>query len=202
MLVPTHTALEHPDPTEFGLSHTFTLVQQKRSTSRSPPASPGNHPVLLHRCVAGRMGSQLAAPSSLRTVVTPRVLTAYQLAGTGSDKISHTSVGTSVTQSDCLSILRQQHSGCVHSQKGGTYSISLFNKTLELFHLLNQFVIFLIPTHLPEARNVTADALSCLNSPSPTEWRLPEVPLHNLFSVFGTPLVDMFATAGNKMTPV
>ena len=46
----------------------------------------------------------------------------------------------------------------------GTHSISLFNKTLELFHLLGQFGILLIPTHLPGmlpgARNVTADTLS------------------------------------------
>ena len=48
-------------------------------------------------------------------------------------------------------------------KQGGTHSISLFNKTLELFQLLDQFVILLIPTHLPRARNVTADALSRIN---------------------------------------
>ena len=45
-------------------------------------------------------------------------------------------------------------------KQGGTHSMSLFNKTLDIFHLLDQFVILLIPTHLPGARNVTADALS------------------------------------------
>ena len=70
---------------------------------------------------------------------------------------------------------------------GGTHSISLFNKTLELFHLLDQFVILPIPTHLPGAQNVTADALSRINSPSPTEWKIPEETLLNLFSVLGTP---------------
>ena len=87
----------------------------------------------------------------------------------------------------------------IHKQ-GGTHSISLFNKTLELFHLLDQYVILLIPTHLPGARNVTADALSGINSPSPTEWRIPQETLSNLFSVLGTPLVDMFAMAENKVT--
>ena len=82
------------------------------------------------------------------------------------------------------------------------HSISLFHKTLELFLLLDQFGILLIPTHLPRARNVTADALSRLNSPSPTEWRLPQETLLNLFSVLGTPLVDMFATAENRATPI
>ena len=72
-------------------------------------------------------------------------------------------------------------------KQGGTHSISLFNKTLELFHLLDQFGILLIPTHLPGARNVTADALSRLNSPSPTEWQLLQEPLLKLFSALGTP---------------
>ena len=47
-------------------------------------------------------------------------------------------------------------------KQGGTHSISMFNKTLELFHLLDQFGILLILTHLPGARNVTA--MPCLGS--------------------------------------
>ena len=89
----------------------------------------------------------------------------------------------------------------IHKQ-GATHSISLFNKTLELFHLLDQYVILLIPSHLPGARNATADALSRINSPSPTEWRIPQETLSNLFSVLGTILVDMFAMAKNNVTPV
>ena len=89
----------------------------------------------------------------------------------------------------------------IHKQ-GATHSISLFNKTLELFHLLDQYVILPIPSHLPGARNATADALSRINSPSPTEWRIPQETLSNLFSVLGTTLVDMFAMAKNNVTPV
>ena len=63
-------------------------------------------------------------------------------------------------------------------------------------------MIFLIPTLLPGARNVAADALSRINSPSPTERRIPQETLHNLFSVLGTPLVGMFATTEKKVTPV
>ena len=87
-------------------------------------------------------------------------------------------------------------------KQGGTHSQSLFHKTLELFDLLDQFVITLVPTHLPGARNVMADALSRINQPSPTEWRIPTETLNNLFCVFGTPLIDMFATAENRVKPV
>ena len=87
-------------------------------------------------------------------------------------------------------------------KQGGTHSQALFHKTLELFKILDQFVITLIPTHLPGARNVTADALSRLSQPSPTEWRLQTETLNKLFFAFGTPLIDMFATAENKVTPI
>ena len=87
-------------------------------------------------------------------------------------------------------------------KQGGTRSQSLFHKTLERFDLLDQFVITLVPTHFPGARNVTADALSRISQPSPTEWRLPTETLNNLFCAFGTPLIDMFATAENRVTPV
>ena len=87
-------------------------------------------------------------------------------------------------------------------KQGGTHSQALFHKTLELFKILDQFVITLIPTRLPGARNVTADALSRLSQPSPTEWRLQTETLNKLFYAFGTPLIDMFATAENKVTPI
>ena len=84
-------------------------------------------------------------------------------------------------------------------KQGGTRSWQLFLQTVELYQLLDQWHITLIPTHLPGARNVTADALSRLQRPSPTEWRLPQETLLRLFSVLGTPCLDMFATATNKV---
>ena len=125
-----------------------------------------------------------------------------KLVGIRSNPTCTTSVGSPVETSDCESLLRQQYSSSVHPQTGwNTFSAPNY-KTLELFELLDQFVITLIPTHLPGARNVTADALSRLSQPSPTVWRLPTKTLNNLFCAFGTPLIDMFATAENKVTPV
>ena len=63
-------------------------------------------------------------------------------------------------------------------KQGGTHSQSLFYKTLELFDLLDQFVITLIPTHLPGARNVTADVLSrirCVLARFPTTWVMSDI---------------------------
>ena len=106
---------------------------------------------------------------------------------------SHQTVQVYCDNSTAVAYIRKQ---------GGTHSKALFHKTLELYQLLDQYRIILIPTHLPGARNVTADALSRLSQPSPTEWRLQQVTLNRLFYVFGTPLIDMFATAENKVTPI
>ena len=106
---------------------------------------------------------------------------------------SHQTVRVYCDNSTAVAYIRKQ---------GGTHSKALFHKTLELYQLLDQYRIILIPTHLPGARNVTADALSRLSQPSPTEWRLQQVTLNRLFYVFGTPLIDMFATAENKVTPI
>ena len=76
-------------------------------------------------------------------------------------------------------------------KQGGTRSQSLFHKTLELFDLLDQFVITLVPMLCPESVN-----------PAPPNGCLPTETLNNLFCAFGTPLIDMFATAENRVTPV
>ena len=109
--------------------------------------------------------------------------------------------GTSVAQQTVRVYCDNSTVVAYFRKQRGTDSISLFNKTLELFYLLDQFAILLFP-HLPGARNVTADTLSRINSPSPTEWRIPKETLHNLFSVLVTPLVDMFAIVENKGIPV
>ena len=81
-LVTAQAIMGHTDPTGLGISHSILLVQQTRISSRSPSASPGTQPVFLHRCISNRMGSQLAESSSIRTDVTPRILSTHQLAGT------------------------------------------------------------------------------------------------------------------------
>ena len=87
----------------------------------------------------------------------------------------------------------------VHALRGGG---GREGHILYLFQLLDKLAIILVPTHLQGARNVTADALSWLDSPSPTEWRLPLGTSNSLFSAFRAVLMNMFATAENKVTPI
>ena len=200
-LVTIHTVLGHSDPTGYGISQPSTLVQLTRSSSRSPIASPGAHPVFLHWCVANRMGSQLADSSSLRTVVTSRVLPTYQLAGTRSNTTSCTSVGTSVAQPDCSSILWQQHGSSLHSQIGR-----------DAFHLSVQQNAGTVSISEPvcdshsntSSRIPECDSRFTVSSQQPQSYRMDDSPGNLTQSVLclRDPLEDMFATAENKMTPV
>ena len=107
-------------------------------------------PVLFHRCILNRLGSQLARSSPIRSMVSTGCQSAHQLAGTRSHPSSSSPVGTALDQSDS--------------------SHYCDNSTAVAHILLDQFGILLIPSHLPGARNLTTVALSRLNSPSPTEW--------------------------------
>ena len=147
------------------------------------------------------LGSQLARTTNYGTVVAARATTTHKLSGTGSRPLGHLSLGPQwFQQTVCVYCDKSTAVAYIRKQRG-MHSLSLFHKTLELFQLLDKFAIILV--HLQGARsNVTADALSRLDSPSPTEWRLPLGTLNSLFFAFRTPLMDMFATVENKVTPI
>ena len=198
----TQTVMGHPNPAGFGIPILPTLVSQSISDERGSVTSSGPQSLFLHGCFPQRLGSQLERPSDLRNMVSHRFQTSHQLVGTRGDSTSSTSMGPSVDKSNCESLLRQQYGSCIHPQTRGNSFPASISKDSGIIQSPDQFMIILIPTHLPVARNVTADALSRLNQPSPTEWRLPTETLNRLFCAFGTPLIDMYATAENKVTPV
>ena len=94
------------------------LVQQTGCSPGSSSASTGTQPLLLHRCILNRLGSQLARSSPLRTVVSSGLQSAHQLAGTRSHPISCSPVGTAMDQSDGSHLLRQQYSSSPYMQTG------------------------------------------------------------------------------------
>ena len=86
--------------------------------------------------------------------------------------------------------------------RGGTHSLSLFHKTLELFQLPDMLAIILVPTHLQGARNVTADGCTVTTRQSQSHGMASTTRDLSLFSAFGAALMNMFATAENKVTPI
>ena len=55
--------------------------------------------------------------------------------------------------------------------------------------------------HIPGCLNVIADHLSWLNQPIITEWSLHRETVKRIFGMWGTPVVDMFATVHNTHPP-
>ena len=182
--------------TQWQKGFLYTSRNHKSSSSQMPPSP---------------VGGPSGTPSTVRSLGPNPSGPPYQHPGAQCNPVGGSTLGTSVVQSHNQGLLRQQHSSRLHQERrGGTRSRALFEITVIyiyilyiyiLFEILDELKVCLIPTHLPRACKVTADALSRLNRPSPTEWRLGKENLNRLFSVFGTPLIDMFATDMNKVVP-
>ena len=86
-------------------------------------------------------------------------------------------------------------------REGGTRSFQLTRLTIRLLRYCDRHGIQLLPVHLPGSRNVTADALSRVGQTLMTEWCLSDRLLRPVFTAWGTPIVDMFATFANRKLP-
>ena len=83
------------------------------------------------------------------------------------------------------------------SRKKETWNHSpCFLKVVELFQVLDQYNMILVPTHLPGVCNVTADTLPRLSKPSPIDWQLRQQNLLSLFFCLG----EIIAAAQSKVT--
>ena len=87
-------------------------------------------------------------------------------------------------------------------KEGGTRSDSLTKIAQEILLRCDDLSVSLLPVHLPGARNVRADALSRHGTTLPGEWVMDPTLLGQIFSQWGLPLLDMFATRPNKQLPV
>ena len=114
----------------------------------------------------------------------------------------YSSVGTSVGQSDCSSILRQQHSSSLHSQTGR-----------DSFHLSVQQNAGIISTSgpvcdsshsNPSSWSTECDSGCRVSNQQSQSYRMEDSARNRTQSVlcFRDLLVDMFATTENKVTPV
>ena len=86
------------------------------------------------------------------------------------------------------------------NREGGTRSRPLFKATLRLLNLCEILDLRLRATHLAGKLNVVADALS-RGKINHNEWSLATAWANHIFSLFGRPHVDLFATAENARLP-
>jgi hypothetical protein len=83
------------------------------------------------------------------------------------------------------------------NKQGGTRSHQMCALTLKLFQWCQAHHIQLMAQHVPGVENVLADSLSRTFYPD-TEWRLCPKVVQRLFLLWGTPLLDLFATGENS----
>ena len=88
------------------------------------------------------------------------------------------------------------------NKQGGTVSSSLFLLTRQVLLWAESHSVSLSARYIPGERNVVADQLSRRGQVIGTEWSLHPLTAKELFRVWGSPTVDLFASALNKKLPV
>nr|XP_034827071.1 uncharacterized protein LOC117984550 [Maniola hyperantus] len=85
------------------------------------------------------------------------------------------------------------------TKQGGTKSLPLLRITQKILHLANDFRINLIARYIPGKYNGIADSLS--RAKELPEWSLSQEALQMIFTMMGTPEVDLFASARSAILP-
>ena len=88
------------------------------------------------------------------------------------------------------------------NKQGGTVSSSLFLLTRQVLLWTESHSVTLSARYIPGERNVVADQLSRKGQVIGTEWSLHPLVARELFRLWGSPTVDLFASALNKKLPV
>ena len=88
------------------------------------------------------------------------------------------------------------------NKQGGTVSSSLCSLVRQILTWAELNSVCLVGRYVPGHRNILADQLSRRGQVVSTEWTLHSRILQAVFEVWGTPMVDLFATALNRRLPV
>ena len=88
------------------------------------------------------------------------------------------------------------------NKQGGTVSSSLWLLTKQVLTWAELNSVSLVGRFVPGRRNVLADQLSRRGQVISTEWSLHPRIVQGVFGIWGTPMVDLFATSLNNRLPV
>ena len=124
----------------------------------------------------------------------------HQCTGAQGGNIGPQSLGYSFGPS-CFDCYRHYHCCSLHQQTRGTHSHLLLWLVVDLFLWFQTQDITLRARHIPGCLNVIADRLSRPNQPIMTEWSLHPQVVNLIFRLWGTLVVDRFATVHNTHLP-
>ena len=103
----------------------------------------------------------------------------------------------------CVMVASDNSSVVAYLKKqGGTHSPSLCMLVWKHLYWCHHRNIHIQVRHIPGKLNVLADSLSRPDRILPTEWSLDREIAHQIFSLWGTPQIDLFATRLNHLLPL
>ena len=88
------------------------------------------------------------------------------------------------------------------NKQGGTVSSPLYLLVRQVLTWAEMNSVSIVGRFVPGRRNILADQLSRQGQVIPTEWTLHPRVCQALFEIWGTPVVDLFATSLNRRLPV
>ena len=86
-------------------------------------------------------------------------------------------------------------------RKGGTHSWDLFQITRDIWHLVHNLQAHIQVKHISGSKNILADLLSRPKLLMATEWSIHPKITQALFTLWGTPQIDLFASKWNHKLP-
>ena len=198
----TSSVMGHSSQARFGVPIIPPLVPSSLRDDGCPVTSAGPQSLLLHRCISQGLGSQLADTTAFRSLVPTRIQTPHQLAGIRSHSSGPTSLGPTMESSDSPGILRQQYRGGVHSEtrrNSFQSSVSQDSRTLPITGSVPDNS----HTHTSSRRQECHRRCSVSSqSAQPNGMASSTSNLKQTVLCLGDSLIDMFATAENKVTPI
>ena len=109
------------------------------------------------------------------------------------ERLMHHSVGLMSDNTTVVAYVNKQ---------GGTISSSLYLLTRQVLMWAESQKVTIIARYIPGSKNVVADQLSRRGQVIGTEWSLHPLVAKEMFHLWGTPTVDLFASSLNKKLPV
>ena len=140
-------------------------------------------------------------PYRARSVVSHTEIIAYQCFGNEGSNFDSPALSSCSQRPKCLDSVGQFYSLPIHQSPGGYLVIGSVPSGVDLWHLALDNNIFLRAAHIMGKMNILADTLS-RQIVRDTEWSLNKTVVSKIFSLWGYPLIDLFATKDNKQTPL
>ena len=187
------------------LGKSFELVaKQGQSIVGKTIPSATKYESIDNRCLKTRLWRSFGKPDLSGHLVSTTEDIAYKLPRVGGSISISPTFPSSVERPECThNFIRSDNTTVVQyiNKQGGTRSPRLCYQAWDLWKMAIKNRIMLTAAHLSGTQNILADDLSRLQI-RPTEWILNNAVVSEIFHLWGTPMVDLFASEENRKAKI